>query len=276
MHSSIKLLLIAAIASTAFTGMAAAQSAQVQRPAPVLAPLQPNAAVPPAPVSGAAQIPQQPAGGMDTPPTVGNEDPAMRQNLNGADEYVDTMQGAANSRLQGLIGNSSNAGASGSELEEMMRIRRSNLLLGLKREEADLAVGLWGALFNNEHAQAWRDREASEQERIREEQQEANAAAAAQAAVVTQQGSPTVKPMPVVYEIINGTATILAPGSGELYARVGTILPNGMKVVSIGSTVVVEDEGKQFSLGFGTQTSTPAAPNPGLAGTTATPLLMMN
>lgn len=276
MHSSIKLIVIAAIASTAFTGLAAAQTTQVQRPAPVLAPLQPNAQVEPPPVVGAAPVPQQPAGGMDTPPTVGNEDPAMRQNLNGAAEYVDTMQGAANSRLQGLIGNSTNAGASGGELEEMMRIRRSNLLLGLKREEADLAVGLWGALFNNEHAQAWREREANEQERIREEQQEANAAAAAQASVAPSQGTPAFEPMPVVYEIINGTATILAPGSGELYARVGTVLPNGMKVVSIGSTVVVEDEGKQFSLGFGTQTSTPAAATPSLSGGAATPLLMMN
>jgi len=240
MLRSIKSILVMAVASTVFYGTAYAQVA--------VPPLLPPGQQAPSP-SGAAQIPAQPAGGMDTPPTVGNEDPAMRMNLSGGSTYVETMQGTAENRLQGLMGTSVSS-ATGSELEEMMRIRRSNLLLNLKKEEAELAVGLWGALFNNEHVKAWRERESSEQQRIRDEQKEL---AASLNNSSNSSASAAVRSMPVVFEITNGVATILVPGSGEVTARSGTTLPNGMKVESVGTSVVVEENGERFPLGMGTK-----------------------
>lgn len=214
-----------------------------------------------------APLPQQPDGGMSTAPTVGAEDPAMRMTLEGGNNYVDTLNSASTQRLENLLSNQG-SGISGSELEQMMQLRRSNILLSLKQEEAELAVGLWGVLFNNEHAQAWRSREDSIESARRDRE---TAAAELAAENSTQPILSTVEQLPVVYEIMNGAATILVPGGGEVQARAGTTLPNGMKVISIGSSVIVEkSDGSRISLGFGT-TIAPPDRGPGILPM-ATPL----
>lgn len=69
-------------------------------------------------------------------------------------------------------------------------------------------------------------------------------------------------PPPVVAEVLGAAgrmeAKILVPYMGEVIARHGTVLPNGMKVTSITSTGVrVKDGDETLSLAFGT--SVPAA-----------------
>lgn len=257
MRSSTKAIIAAAILLTASSGAFAQNQPAI--PQPVFA--QPDDAnLPTFQPQSAAQMPAQPNGGMSSAPTVGAEDPANRMSLEGGPQYVENVTDAANQRLDGLIGSASQR-TGGSELEQMMAIRRSNMLLGLKREEAELAVGLWAALFNNESAREWRTRE----DNLAKEQRDAEAAAAASAArassaTITGAGGQAMQPMPVVYEINNGTAVILVPGGGEVRARAGTVLPNGMKVVSVGNFVDVDNGGERITLGFGTQSIAVAAP----------------
>lgn len=202
----------------------------------------------------AAPMPVQPTGGFETaPPAVGAEDPATRMTLDGSADYTNQLTGQANTRLEDLTGATVSA-ETASDLELMMNLKRNNMLLGLKNEEAELAVSLWGTLYNNEHAQAWRQRE--EAQAAERKKAEEDATAARLATLAAQSKAPAVTSLPVVYEVNNGRAILLMAGSGEIYAQSGTILPNGMKVVSVGGGgVVVEHNGNRVNLAFGTQVS---------------------
>src|SRR5690606_34863714 len=122
-----------------------------------------------------------------------------------------------------------------SDLEAMMRIRRSNMLLSLKNEEAELAVSLWGTLYNNDHAQAWRERERADAEAREKAESEAAAARLAQMAEMTkvQQQAAANVIMPVVFEVNGGTAILLVPNQGEMVVRSGSALPGGWEVTSV-------------------------------------------
>jgi type IV pilus biogenesis protein PilP len=97
---------------------------------------------------------------------------------------------------------------------------------------------------------------------------DADAARAIAAAQPSQpQVVPAVAPAKPMVVSIGGTgaapaATILVPGVGEVVAVPGSVLPGGMKVISVGqSGVVVQSGGKRQTLAFGTATA-PTAPTP--------------
>lgn len=248
----------AALLSILSTGVAFAQ-AQPAVPAPTTAkPVEaPKGLLLPSKPTTAAPIPEQPSGGFDVDAVAASDDPANAMSLDGAGGYVQQVQTAADQRLSGLTATSVSP-ETASELEEMMRLKRSNLLLALKREEADLAVGLWGALYNNEHAQAWRLRQEEETEkREKAAAEDAKAREAALAASMSTQAS--YQAWPVVSEVNGGTAILIVPNGGEVYASAGTALPGGLKVVAVGSGgVVVEKDGNRTTLGFGTSVAVPA------------------
>lgn len=88
-------------------------------------------------------------------------------------------------------------------------------------------------------------------------------------------------PPPVVSAINGGpggtVATILVPYSGVVYGKVGTVLPNGMKVVSISRNgVVVDQDGVRTTLALGDfvpRVRTPAVQGvPGQPPSFATPI----
>lgn len=196
-----------------------------------------------------APMPMQGEGGFGT--SIGANDPAERMNLTGADGYRGDLTASSEKRLEALTG--ADLSDTASDLEAMMDSRRRIMLLGLRSEEAELAVGLWGTLYNNEHAQAFRQQERDDAAARKAAEEASNAARIATLSAQNQQTAISPVIFPVVYEVNGGTAILLVPGGGEIYARAGTDLQGGFKVVSVGAGgVVVEKGGQRTTLGFGT------------------------
>lgn len=248
----------AALVLVSTSGTAMAQSQSVVQPpvvttskpvAPTLIPLKP---------ANVGPVPTPQNDGFNTPaPTVGANDPAERMSLSGEQSALQGYTSAADDRLANLTGTPL-SGQETSDLKTMMDIKRSNMLLQLKTEQATLAVGLWGELFNNEHVQAWRQKESQDAEARAKAQADAEQTKAA--ALAQTSPSSASMPWPVVAELNGSSALLLVPNAGEIYVRKGTALPDGMRVVSVGpGGVVVDQNGAQVTLGFGTSLTVPAA-----------------
>lgn len=238
-----------------------------------------------------APMPAQPAGGFATQAPVGAGDTAQRMNLDGAGAYTREIQQNAQRTLDQMTkaatGNSGGPvrleGApitNQEDLEALTQDQREIVRLKQQVEKAKLAVELWGVVYNNEHAKAAREDEKkakAEKEKAEKEKAEKEAAAAAAAAAnpfaalgAARGNLPGGMPAgisampsapPQVVEVNGGTARLLVPGSGEVPARAGTRLPNGMRVISVAANgVIVEGPQGRQTLGFGSMLSAPSIP----------------
>lgn len=220
-------------------------------------------------VSSPAAMPLQGPGGMAAMPASSQAgDAATRMNLDGAPGYLGSLQDEAQARLAQMTQGVGPAPASGGagvtqaglspasigsatagDLEEIARNQRQIMLLTQQVQQAELAVKLWGTLYNNEHAQAWREREEKETaERVKAEQERAARQALAAAPARPAQEDP----VPVVTEVQGGVAILSSPRMGEVTVRVGSLLPGGMRVLQISTDgVQVERNGQRIQLGFG-------------------------
>jgi len=136
------------------------------------------------------------------------------------------------------------------QIDSLADLKRQILLLEEQLKLAKLAKELYKELHSQEEGNADEIRRLNEEKAALEEQlrlmQSAPAAAASQ----------PDEPLPVVQSISgaagNAKAVVLVPYGGVINARVGTVLPNGMKVVSIsGEGVLVDREGSRVTLPFG-------------------------
>jgi type IV pilus biogenesis protein PilP len=246
-----------------------------------------DAKVPGAP----APIVPQPDGGFNVqPPQAGAEDPAKRMNLRGATDYAERMQNDARERLQGLTvrDGAPNAQvapgqgplgtapiASASDLEALTGIQRNISLLEAQVKEAELAVKLWGTLYNNASVKEWREEEKKAKEAA------AKAAAPPQVPGLPGQLNPAmggapaqiINPEPVVVEVRGRTATLLIPGSGQVTVREGQTLPEGRIVkVSLSGVEIQRPTGRSV-LGWGTSFPlTPQAAPPLVGNGFASPM----
>lgn len=268
--------------------------------APALAQQPPNVAMPPLPArplpadGASAPMPAQPSGGFATLPPVPGSDTAQRMNLDGAGAYTKEIQQNAQRTLDQMTKAATGGGPAApvrlegapitnqDDLEALTQDQREIVRLKHQVEKAKLAVELWGVVYNNEHAKAAREEEKkakAEKEKAEKEKADKEAAAAAAAASnpfaalgAARGGMPGAMPggmpgmagpPPQVVEVNGGTARILVAGSGEVPARAGTRLPNGMRVLSVRANGVDVDgpNGRQ-TLGFGSMISSPAAAMP--------------
>jgi type IV pilus biogenesis protein PilP len=246
-----------------------------------------DAKVPGAP----APIVPQPDGGFNVqPPQAGAEDPAKRMNLRGATDYAERMQNDARERLQGLTARDGAPNAqvapgqgplgtapiaSASDLEALTGIQRNISLLEAQVKEAELAVKLWGTLYNNASVKEWREEEKKAKEAA------AKAAAPPQVPGLPGQLNPAmggapaqiINPEPVVVEVRGRTATLLIPGSGQVTVREGQTLPEGRIVkVSLSGVEIQRPTGRSV-LGWGTSFPlTPQAAPPLVGNGFASPM----
>lgn len=287
--------------------LALAAPAVAQQPLPPAMPQQaPQIRVaPPAGVGAsegtAAPMPAQPSGGFGTLPPTNGADTAQRMNLDGAPAYTKQLQDNAQATLdqmtKGVAAPAVPSAAPGaapvrldsapitnqSDLEALQQGNRDIVSLEQQVKKAELAVKLWGIVYNNEHAKAAREeekkaREAKEKADKEKADREAAAATAAAASALGPLGAgrpgavlgagpgisggmpmslPSVQPQ--VVEVNGRSARLLVPGSGEVPVQVGTRLASGDRVVSISSSgVVLSGPGGRQTLGFGAGMATAA------------------
>ena len=211
--------------------------------------------------TGAAPMPKVPPGGYGAPMPSGGNDVTDKMGLNGAQAYTDGLANSADHAMSKIT-----AGAlpgpeiqNQGDLAQLQAVQRQIQLLSAKAQLAEVAVKYWGIVYNNENAKAWRDEERKKQEaadkKAEREAAAAEANAKALAAATSAQPRPQMDaapaPLPQVYEVMNGVATILVPGAGAVTAHAGATLPDGTKVVAIGSSgVIVDSKGRRVTLGF--------------------------
>lgn len=240
-----------------------------------------------------APIVPQPTGGFNVqPPQAGAEDPAKRMNLRGATDYAERMQNDARERLQGLTARdgapTTQAApgqgplgtapiASAADLEALTGIQRNISLLEAQVKEAELAVKLWGTLYNNASVKEWREEEKKEKEAA------AKAAAPPQVPGLPRGMNPAIgaqpmpmpmaNPDPVVVEVRGRTATLLVPGSGQVTVREGQSVADGRVVkVSLAGVEIERPTGRTV-LGWGTGLPiTPSAAPPMMGTGFASPM----
>ena len=239
----------------------------------------PRPAAPPEardPNAGAAPLPKMGDGGFGTlPPTPGKEDVADRMNLTGADAYVKTLSGAASGQLDNMVKGAvpsldaatvPNQG----DLTELEQTQRDIQVLESKARKAEAAVKLWGIVYDNEHAKAWREEEKkkaeAEEKRKKEEAEAADKKAQLDALLAQARGgqqpgqggqaggirmmAPSL-PAPLVYEVVNGRASLIVNGGLVRNARAGTSLPDGSTVTDVrGGSVTAKVNGKPVTLGY--------------------------
>lgn len=165
--------------------------------------------------------------------------------IGGAKSKVQTLVRDAERSLNDLIGTPLDA-KTDLEVSEMSAKKRRIMLLELDLKEAKLAKELWLEV-NAEEAEESAEFKALEKKNA--DLEKALSEAKSQSA---SQNSPS----PVIKEIVGSkgalSAVILVPYSGKVRADVGTILPNGMKVISISSAGVrVDANGTPKDLAFG-------------------------
>ncbi len=225
--------------------------------------------------AGAAPVPRMGEGGFGAlPPTPGKEDVADRMNLNGADAYVNSLAGAANNQLgnmtKGAVPSSEGLDpptiANQGDLANLEGVQRQIQLLDAKNKLAKIAVEYWGTVYDNEHAKAWREeeRKGKEEEAKRKEKEDTDAAKRAEVAAIVAAArapaagapggvkmmAPTV-PAPLVYEVVNGRASVIVNGGLVTNAHAGTKLPDGSVITAVnGGSVVVKVNGNPVTLGY--------------------------
>ncbi len=236
-------------------------------------PRPPQPVEPPDQNAGAAPLPKMGDGGFGTlPPTPGKEDVAERMNLSGADAYVKTLSGAASGQLDNMVKGAvpsldaatvPNQG----DLTELEQTQRDIQMLESKARKAEAAVKLWGIVYDNEHAKAWREEEKKKAEaddkRKKEEASDAEKKAQLDAllAKVQNAGQPGQPggvrmlapslPAPLVYEVVNGRASLIVNGGLVRNAHAGTSLPDGSTVTDVhGGSVTAKVNGKPVTLGY--------------------------
>lgn len=268
--------------------LALAVPALAQAPLPAL-PSGPGASVPRpvqgAPVGSAAPLPAQPQGGfvVGAPVVPGGGDTAGRQSLSGAAEYQSTLQQQSFGQLENLTSGvtpsrpASTAPADTrldsapiagvSELETITRGQKNIVVLKQKVEEAKLATELWRVLFNNEDVKAMREKEekaaaAAEDKKKKEQEVAAAAAQTTNAGEAMASALRSAKPVaPQVVEVNGGNALLLTPDSGEVWAKAGTRISGGWRVVSVsGKRVTVDGPSGRQTLSFGAVINPPSAP----------------
>jgi len=170
-----------------------------------------------------------------------------------ASREVQSLAAEAGKTLETLVGESA-VGRDKAQIDELAGRKRRIMMLKDQLEEAKLAKQIWQELHGQDDAQS------EEVKRLEEEnkalQESLAAAQQAQQAQQVQQQSAADEPLPVVSSIDGAAdvsrAVILVPYVGIVRAEAGSLLPNGMKVVSITKQgVVVEQDGKRKGLAFG-------------------------
>lgn len=160
-----------------------------------------------------------------------------------ADQALDTL-------TSGLGGSSSPQEV----IDQLQRDENQILLLQKRKQRAEAAIDLWGTLYNNEHAQAWRKRNDQAAAVAAEEKARQDALVAQRSSSVQAAAFGMAAAMPVVSEINGSRAVLEVPGSGRVVVGSGSKLSNGMKVVGIdlSGVTVMGDSGERTLLGFGT------------------------
>lgn len=168
--------------------------------------------------------------------------------LEGAREKVSNYSSEAGKSLEKLMGDAVTS-RTAAEVGALAERKRNIMLLQLQREEAKLAKELYFELAGPEN----------ENEDVINKLREENDAL--KSSLENIQSSPrtasnAITVSPVVTDITGAAggvkATISYPGSGNILASPGVVLPNGWKVVSVSSSgVTVDDGGVRKNLGFG-------------------------
>lgn len=262
---------VALLASAAFP--AAAQPALPQLPggAPSLTAPAPAAQQPvgepqgapfPSMVRPGGQAAQRPAGSVPLPLSTEQmtlDERTMNGALGRAGQQVDER--LSNLRVgSGQLAPPDTSAYRG-ELEEMAAIQRQLRLLDLKQKQANAAIALWSTVYDPRREED-AARALADARRAAEAPPPPPAAAAAQAAAT----QPDLQPFPRVLSIV-GTggslrATLLVPYTGELQARVGTILPGERRVSSITAEGVTVSDPKMGTVALGYGDSVPLSPPP--------------
>jgi len=185
-----------------------------------------------------------PAAGPKLPPnaTIGD-----------ASREVQNLAAEAGKTLETLVGESA-VGRDKAQIDELAGRKRRIMLLRDQLEEAKLAKQIWQELHGEKDTQNEEVKRLEEENRVLQE----SLAAAQQARQSAQSPEALAEedPLPVVSSIDGAAevtrAVILVPYVGIVRAETGSLLPNGMKVVSISKQgVVVEHGGKRKGLAFG-------------------------
>jgi len=169
--------------------------------------------------------------------------------IEGASRDVQALAAEAGKSLDALVGESA-VGRDKALIDELSARKRRIMLLKDQLEEAKLAKQIWQELHGDEGG------ENEEVKRLEEENRSLQAALTAAQQAPQRQAAESDEALPVVSSIDGAAdvarAVILVPYVGIVRAETGSLLPNGMKVVSISKQgVVVEQDGKRRGLAFG-------------------------
>lgn len=223
-----KILAVAAVSSLALGSAVNAQQVFPNQP-PVALPGAP-VAIPAAPVALPADV------------TAGEISKNVRDMSAGASDLLKSFQDGTPDEVEAL------------DVDELAALDREVQRLGKLKEKVTLYAEIYKVLNPKKEEE---DEKVSALEN-EVERLESELAAAEAAPILIEQKDPP----PVVAEIQGAAgqmeAKILVPYMGEVMARPGTVLPNGMKVVSISASGVrAKDGDSTISLAFGT--SVPSA-----------------
>jgi type IV pilus biogenesis protein PilP len=237
-----------------------AASAPIVSAQPVAMPVPTAAGPAPAPVPAAPPSQLRPPVAAVPPMPAGTLSRAVDKQMDAGAAEAARRLGA--SMPEGLT--PADAGAIGNELEDMAERQRRIRRLKLLNMEADELAKL-NKTINSDGGMAPAGQQAqkpgmvSEQEvqrRVEQAKQEAAAQAKAEAEAAKKRDEDNA-PRPVVASIFGSAksgrqAIVLIPYVGELTVRVGSKLPDGMRVVEISEKgVEVSHKGERYHLGFG-------------------------
>lgn len=180
--------------------------------------------------------------------------------IDGAQDKVRGLAAEAGKSLEDLVG-SAMTPRSKAEVGELANRQRRLMDLEYQLKEAKLAKQLWVEINGDDSKE--KDSEIS---RLQGEKESLQAEIIRLTSMQMQSTARTADPDPVVAEITGAggsmRAKVLVPYSGEFMVERGTVLPNGMKVVSVGKdgvTVMSGDVRKPLAFGSAVPRSRPSA-----------------
>lgn len=169
--------------------------------------------------------------------------------ISDAAERVRALSAEGNKSLDDLVGDAVSE-REREDVEAIAERRRRIMLLEDTLKEAKLAKAIHEELNGRQEPKDSPEVKKLEEEKAALEQQLKDMSSRPQFQLGGAEASPVVSSISGAPG--SAVAVILVPYAGMVNARVGTVLPNGMKVVSIaGSGVIVERDGSRSTLPFG-------------------------
>lgn len=222
-------------------------------------------AVPALAQQAAPQVPQLPNSAPVAFPGPVNGGPAVAApakglpagaTLSDADQQVRAMAAEASRDLDALAAGALSSARENNDVNT--KAVRQNQIMDLDHQIAiaERSKKLWTILNGEDSEKEGQIKELEAKVSSLTAEKDALAKRAEQASILARQSVANPDPDPVVSSVIgaagNARAEVLVPYSGKFTVKIGDTLPNGQKIVSIGSTgVTVAKDGERKLLSFG-------------------------